>query len=132
MGVERAPHDLRPREMKADVKKRLGRRVLALRLARGYTQEQLAERCAFSGKFISAIERGRVNVPLLTLADVARGLGVTTSELTLAIDGAPPREVTSFEQLLAGRGRKEQIGIARVFTGMLTLLDSIKSDGSES
>jgi transcriptional regulator with XRE-family HTH domain len=113
--------------MKSDVKKRLGRRVGVLRAARGYTQEQLAERCGFTGKFISAIERGLVNVPLVTLAKVARGLAVTISELTLATDGPLPREVKTLEQLLAGRGRKQQIGIARLFSATQALLDDAKN-----
>jgi len=118
--------------MKSDVQTRLGRRVSSLRDARGYTQEQLAERCGFTVKFISTIERGLVNVPLVTLAAIARGLGVSISELTLAIDGTLPRELQKLEQLLAGRGRKEQVAIGRVLSAMNELLAEAKgtSDGT--
>lgn len=114
--------------MKSDVQSRLGHRVSALRSARGYTQEQLAERCGFTVKFISSIERGLVNVPLVSLATIAKGLGVSISELTLAIDGTLPREVRTLEQLLAGRGRKEQAAIGRVLTAMHDLLATAPKD----
>lgn len=118
--------------MKSDLQSRLGHRVSAVRSARGYTQEQLAERCGFTVKFISSIERGLVNVPLVSLAAIAKGLGVSISELTLAIDGSLPREVRTLDQLLAGRGRKEQIAIVRVLTAMNELLSTPqKSDGDD-
>ena len=65
----------------ADVLKRLGRRVNAFRTSRLLTQEQLAERCDFTSKFISEIERGLVNVPVATLARVGAALGVTVATL---------------------------------------------------
>src|SRR5882757_6008278 len=102
----------------------------SLRNARDLTQEQLAERCGFTVKFISSIERGLVNVPLVSLAAIARGLGVSVSELTLAIDGSLPRELRSLDQLLAGRGRKEQVAITRVLSAMGDLLvEAKKGDG---
>src|SRR5687768_389875 len=100
--------------MSADVQRKLGQRVGTLRKVRELTQEQLAERCGFTSKSISEIERGRVNVPLGTLATIARNLGVTLSEITLGVDGSVPREVRSLEQLLAGRSRKEHAAIAKV------------------
>lgn len=105
---------------------RLGRRVSAIRNNRGFTQEQLAERCSFTVKSISSIERGLVNVPLATLATIARGLGVSISELTLGIDGTPPREVRTVEQFFAGRSRKEQAAVAKVLTSMAELLANAK------
>jgi transcriptional regulator with XRE-family HTH domain len=117
--------------MKSNVQRKLGRRVSELRGSRGYTQEQLAERSGFTVKFISSIERGLVNLPLASLAAVAQGLGVSISELTLAIDGPRPREVRTLEQLLAGRGRREQFLLSRVFTAMVDLLAEGKDDAPE-
>lgn len=89
--------------------------------ARSYTQEHLAERCGFTVKFFSSIERGLVNVPLQSLVAIAHGLGVTLSELMLNVDGAAPREVRNLEHLLAGKNRKKQIALARVLTAMSDL-----------
>jgi transcriptional regulator with XRE-family HTH domain len=132
MGVGRQLGGLPRLQMKSDVQSRLGRRVSALRNARGYTQEELAERCGFTMKFISSIERGLVNIPLESLVAIARGLGVTVSELTLAIDGNLPREVKTLDQLLAGRDRKQQVAIVRLLTAMNDLLAESKDTVGES
>jgi transcriptional regulator with XRE-family HTH domain len=117
--------------MKPQVQLRLGRRVSAIRNAHGYTQEQLAERCSFTVKFISSIERGLVNVPLATLAAIARALGVSISELTLGVDGSPPRELRSLEQLFAGRSRKEQAAVAKLLTSIAEMLATVKDDSED-
>jgi transcriptional regulator with XRE-family HTH domain len=108
--------------MKLDLQLRLGRRVSELRRRRRYTQEQLAERCGFTVKFISSIERGKVNVPLRTMAMIAEALSASVSELALGIDVAVPREVKTLEQLLAGRPRVQQAAITRVLAAMGELL----------
>jgi transcriptional regulator with XRE-family HTH domain len=108
--------------MKSDVQVRLGRRVARARGILGYTQEQLAERCGMTVKAISAIERGLVKVPLMTLADIGKAIGVSISELTLGIDGGLPREVRSVERLLAGRPRQEHAAIVKVLTAMFELV----------
>ncbi len=115
--------------MKLDVQRRLGRRVSDLRRRCGYTQERLAERCGFTVKFISAIERGKVNVPLRTMAAIAEALNASISELALGIDVAVPREVKTLEQLLAGRPRGEQAKISRVLVAMSELLPPSREPG---
>lgn len=108
--------------MKLDVQVRLGRRMSDLRRRCGFTQEFLAERTGFTVKYISSIERGKVNAPLLTLASIAQALGSSLSELTLGVDASVPREVRNLEQLLAGRTRVEQAAITRVLTAIGQLL----------
>jgi transcriptional regulator with XRE-family HTH domain len=117
--------------MKSEVQVRLGLRVAGARHARGFTQEQLAERCGMTVKAISAIERGLVNVPLMTLADIAKAIGVTISELTLGIDGGLPREVRNLERLLAGRPRQEQAAIVKVLTAMFDLVQESNGGSGE-
>ena len=60
---------------------RVGRMVRELRLLRGWSQEQLAERASSSSKHVGSIERGQVNVGVDTLADLARALSVNISDL---------------------------------------------------
>lgn len=55
---------------------RCGSQVRRLRQARGWTTTELAERAALSQPQISAIELGRVNTPIETLARLAEALGV--------------------------------------------------------
>ena len=112
--------------MKLDIQLRLGRRVSDLRRRCGYTQERLAERCGCTVKFISSIERGKVNVPLRTMATIAEALSSSLTELTLGVDVAVPREAKTLEQLLAGRPRVEQAGISRVLAAMGDLLPPLR------
>ena len=52
------------------------------------SQEQLAQRADLHWTHISGIERGQYNVKLSTLERVARGLGITLSELFAGIGSA--------------------------------------------
>lgn len=56
------------------------------------TQDEAAQRAKLDMKYWQFIERGRVNLKLVTLARIAKGLGVTVAELvTPAIGRAPTR-----------------------------------------
>lgn len=55
--------------------------VRELRLLRGWSQEQLAERANSSPKHVGRIERGQVNVGLDGLAALARALSVDIGDL---------------------------------------------------
>jgi transcriptional regulator with XRE-family HTH domain len=55
--------------------------VRELREARGWTQEQLAERADMNASYLGFVERGD-NVPTLTIIiQIAEGLGVEPSDL---------------------------------------------------
>ena len=56
-----------------------------LRTGLDLSQEQLAERADLHWTHISGIERGQYNVKLSTLTRVARGLGISLSELFAGI-----------------------------------------------
>lgn len=53
----------------------LGQRIRALRLAKGLTQESLAEAADISVSYLSMIERGERMPHLLTLDAIAAALG---------------------------------------------------------
>ena len=59
----------------------LGNRVRQLRDAKGWTQEVMAERAALDRSYIAGIEAGLRNPSIKAVGKVARGLGVTLSEL---------------------------------------------------
>jgi transcriptional regulator with XRE-family HTH domain len=61
--------------------RRLGERVRALRLARGWTQESAAETIAISVKQLRRLEQGQANVTLATLVALAAGFRVGLAEL---------------------------------------------------
>ena len=60
---------------------RLGRQIHQLRLKKGWTQEELAERTNRHWTYIGGIERGKRNVTLQVIADIARALGVEIQAL---------------------------------------------------
>lgn len=72
-----------------DVRRSLGRRVRQLRADLGLSQEQLSERCSLHWTHISGIERGVYNVKISTLAQLARGFGMTLEELFVGVGGRP-------------------------------------------
>jgi transcriptional regulator with XRE-family HTH domain len=72
----------------------LGQRVRTLRTNRGWSQEDLAERCGRHFTYIGRIERGEQNVTVEVLNDVASALSVSIGDL-LAVD--QPRLLTDWK-----------------------------------
>jgi transcriptional regulator with XRE-family HTH domain len=59
----------------------LGYRIREHRLARRWTQEDLADRCNLHRTFIGSVERGERNVSLLNLRHIAKVLRVPLATL---------------------------------------------------
>ena len=56
-------------------RKRFGKKIRQVRLAKGWTQEELAERAGLHPTYIGGIERGERNLGFDNLLKVARALG---------------------------------------------------------
>lgn len=95
--------------MAEDLKKALGARVRASRLAKGLTQERLAELVQKSVQTLSSIERGIYWPSAETLMALSGALGVPTPDL-LAEGGArtQQREQKEFQALLLLRSLSER------------------------
>lgn len=63
------------------VTRRFGRRVRALREAKGWSQESFAEECGLHRTYIGGIERGERNVGLVNVERIAVALGVEIADL---------------------------------------------------
>ena len=74
-------HDRRVPPRPHPVLRQLGRRVRELRTAKGWSQEQFADLCGLDRSYMSGIERGVRNISVLSLAKVAKALGVTPASL---------------------------------------------------
>lgn len=61
--------------------KALGARIRTLRLERGLTQEELAERAGLHSRYISRIELGGANFGVSVLFQLATGLGVKPADM---------------------------------------------------
>lgn len=64
-----------------DMRRLVGENVRRLRLARGLTQEQLAERAGFTQQYLSELENGKQNPTAITLYQLAEQLESTPAEL---------------------------------------------------
>jgi transcriptional regulator with XRE-family HTH domain len=71
-----------------DMRRLVGSNVRRFRLKKGWTQEQLADRCGISQQYISGLESGRRNPTVVTLFELAQALGVRPVDL-LNEDAAP-------------------------------------------
>ncbi len=71
-----------------DMRLLVGRNVKRIRIARGLTQEELAERSGFSQQYLSDLERGRRNPTIVSLWELAQALGATPVDLITPDDEA--------------------------------------------
>jgi XRE family transcriptional regulator, aerobic/anaerobic benzoate catabolism transcriptional regulator len=81
----------------------LGRRVRALRVERGWTLREVAERSSVSPRFLVQLEAGRGNISVRRLADVARALETTPA--ALLTESAVPAELRIALLGLRGAGK---------------------------
>ena len=63
------------------IKVAFGKRLRALRAAKGLSQEKLALTCDLDRTYIGGIERGERNVNLVNIQKIASALGVPVREL---------------------------------------------------
>ena len=73
----------------------LGDRVRAIRLRRGWSQEDLGEAAGLHRTYVGHLERGEVNLSFVNLLKVAAALGIDARELVkgLAQELGDPRDV---------------------------------------
>lgn len=64
-----------------DIRDQLGQNIQAIRLAKGWSQEELSFESGLHRTYISGIERGTRNPTVLVLEKLAASLKVTPSEL---------------------------------------------------
>ncbi len=69
------------RKPSSEIRWRLATNTKRLRIARGYTQHQLARRCRFPNSYISCIECETVDVTLANLEALADGLECSLYDL---------------------------------------------------
>ncbi|KXS31504.1 MAG: XRE family transcriptional regulator [Candidatus Gallionella acididurans] len=67
--------------MKTTLRQRFGKRVKALRLASGISQEAFADKCGYARSYMSRIERGLANPSLDAVEVLAVALKVEAKEL---------------------------------------------------
>ena len=63
-----------------DMRRLVGRNAKRIRLERGLTQEQFAERSGFTQQYISGLEKGTRNPTIVSIFAVTSGAGVASLE----------------------------------------------------
>ena len=69
--------------------KHVGLRLKSLRTGKNLTQEDLEELSGINARYISAIERGQINITLITLEQLAEGLDVQLIDLLSGNESEP-------------------------------------------
>ena len=64
-----------------EIQEEFAKRLRYLRLKKGWTQVQMAERLGIDRSYLSDMERGKKNVCLPTLKLIAEGFGISLSKL---------------------------------------------------
>src|SRR6266566_1992265 len=78
---------LRARQLDRDPVAQSGRRIRALREARGLSLRDLADRSGVSAPMLSQVERGDTSPTLAVAAKIASGLGLSLSQLLRLDEG---------------------------------------------
>ena len=78
----------------------LGRRIFALRAAKGLSQDRLADMAGMSVKHLGKIERGVANASIKCLADIAKALNMPVRDL-LEVEHEQDAEALHAELALA-------------------------------
>lgn len=76
-----------------DMRKLVGDNCARLRKARGWTQEELAERSGLSQQYLSDLERAKRNPTIVTIHEIAQALGVSHVDLV-----QPPAELDNADE----------------------------------
>ena len=63
------------------LRKKFGKGIAELRRKRGFTQEELAQRCGVHRNYLSRVERRENNVSFAVLNRIAKALKVSMAEL---------------------------------------------------
>lgn len=66
---------------KDNLNKKIGQKIVELRVAKGWSQSDLAKACHKDRQGIEKLEKGKVNPTFYTLYEVAQALEVNVSEL---------------------------------------------------
>jgi XRE family transcriptional regulator, regulator of sulfur utilization len=109
------------------IQRRLGERIQMLRLQRGLTQEQLAERVPISQKYVSELERGAKSPSWQTLVAIAhKGFEIRLASLLFAIDEDAGADVKRLDDVLAGRPKEARADLLRAVDLLLRAGDASK------
>ena len=105
----------------SDITKALGRRIRNYRVAKGLSQEKLAELAGCHATYIGQIERGEKNATIESIEKISAALNISLSKLfeklDLQEDGAHSIPLECYE-LLSAKTKEEQEHLYRILIEM--------------
>ena len=101
-----------------------GANIRKLRKRRGLTQEQLAERSGLSERYVSEVERGVANPRLMSLKELASGLGVAIPDL-FVFDKSPLTASEIKERLIEALSQTDEKSLEHIYNNILFALNKI-------
>jgi len=69
------------------INKQVGKQIHVLRQRQGISQEELADICGLHRSHLGQIERGELNVTVVTVQRIGHGLGVSLNQILGSIGG---------------------------------------------
>ena len=100
----------------------LGNRVAEMRISRGLTQFQLAERIGRSRVYIGYLEQGKRCGTLLTYLDIVSALGYSLNDLVGDFPDPNTELLSELNIALTECGGDEKESILRIFREMLKMI----------
>lgn len=89
---------------------KIGEKIRKIRKLQGLTQEELAEKCGLSYKYLGEIERGEKNTGVLNLFKISKGLSLSVGEIVNIESGDDKEEnhlKIEFLHLLSDKNTQE-------------------------
>jgi len=115
--------------MVANLKRKFGLRVRALRKAKGLTQEKLGRMARTDYKHIGAIERGVKAASFEVIERLAKALGVEPYKLFLASDGEDVDVEEDIRAIAKEMGAANRVKIQQFFQSLMRIMKKVDVSG---
>lgn len=99
--------------------KKLGQKFKEMRLSKGFTQEQLAEKCNLSTSYISYIETGKKKINFSQLENLSRELN-----FTIDIFSKNDKNIT-LNKLIKKCSKREKLFLDKIIRFIITELEEL-------
>ena len=109
---------------------KLGNRISEMRLARGVTQMELAEKTGLSLTYIGYIEQGKRHGTFDTYLQIVSCLGYSMNDLLTGELENEPKDILAWElsQALSGCGEDEQVAIVRIVREVVNMIRLFRNE----
>ena len=106
------------------IQKQVGARIRELRNARGWSQEELAERAGLHSTFIGQVERGERNLALSNLKKLADAFELSLSEM-IELPKGKPTQKRALEGELIMRARQLNAAALRFVLRVIEAMEDL-------